>query len=136
MPTILAIDDKSDNLVTLSALLKMTMPDVTVLTARSGPEGIAKAKGVAPDVILLDIVMPDMDGYEVCRRLRADRDTRHLPIILLTALETGTQSRIKGLRAGADAFLTKPIDEGELSAQINVMLRIRRAENQLLQERR
>jgi signal transduction histidine kinase/HPt (histidine-containing phosphotransfer) domain-containing protein len=135
MPTILAIDDKPDNLVTISALLKMMMPDTAVQTALSGPEGIAKAKAALPDVILLDIIMPEMDGYEVCRRLRADRITRHIPIILLTALETDAQSRIKGLEMGADAFLTKPVDEGELCAQINVMLRIRKAENLLLQER-
>jgi signal transduction histidine kinase len=135
MPTILAIDDKPDNLVTISALLKMMMPDTAVQTALSGPEGIAKAKAALPDVVLLDITMPDMDGYEVCRRIRADSTTKHIPIILLTALETDAQSRIKGLEMGADAFLTKPVDEGELCAQINVMLRIRKAENLLLQER-
>jgi len=135
MPTVLAIDDKPDNLVSIAALLKLTMPDVTVLTAQSGQEGIAQAQGAAPDVILLDIVMPKMDGYEVCQRLRADSVTQHIPIIMLTALETDAQSRIKALQIGADAFLTKPIDEGELCAQINVMLRIRRAENLLLQER-
>ena len=128
MPTILAIDDKSDNLITVSALLKMMMPEATVQTAQSGQDGIAQAKASLPDVILLDIVMPEMDGYEACRRLRADSATQHIPIIMLTALETDTPSRIKGLQAGADAFLTKPADEGELCAQINVMLRIRRAE--------
>jgi signal transduction histidine kinase/HPt (histidine-containing phosphotransfer) domain-containing protein len=132
MPSILAIDDKSDNLVTISALLKM---DSTVQTAQSGQEGIAKAKATLPDVILLGIIMPGMDGYEVCRKLRADRATQHIPIIMLTALETDAPNRIKGLRAGADAFLAKPVEEGELCAQINVMLRIRRAENLLLQER-
>jgi signal transduction histidine kinase/HPt (histidine-containing phosphotransfer) domain-containing protein len=135
MPTILAIDDKPDNLVTLSALLKMMMPATAVQTALSGPEGIARAKTALPDVILLDIIMPEMDGYEVCRRLRADSTTKHIPIIMLTALETDAQSRIKGLEVGADAILTKPVDEGELRAQINVMLRIRKAENLLLQER-
>jgi len=128
VPTILAIDDKPDNLVTISALLKMALPESTVQTAQSGPEGIARARAVLPDVILLDSVMPGMDGYEVCRRLRADSATRHVPIIMLTALKTDTRSRIKALEMGADAFLTKPIDEGELCAQINVMLRIRRTE--------
>ena len=136
MPIILAIDDKPDNLIAISALLKMTVPDVSVQTGLSGQEGIAKAKVLAmPDVILLDIVMPEMDGYEVCRRLRADTATQHIPIIMLTAVKTDAQSRIRGLQAGADAFLAKPVDEGELRAQINVMLRIRKAENMLLQER-
>jgi len=135
MPAILAIDDKPDNPVTISALLKMVMPDSTVHTARSGQEGITKAKTALPDVILLDIIMPEMDGYEVCQRLRADSCTRHIPIIMLTARETDTQSRIRGLEMGADAFLSKPVDEGELCAQIKVMLRIRKAENLLLQER-
>jgi CheY-like chemotaxis protein len=135
MASVLAIDDKADNLVTLSALLKMTMPDVTVQTAQSGQEGIDKAKAALPDVILLDVVMPGIDGYDVCQRLRADSATRHIPIVLLTALATDAQSRIGGLRAGADAFLAKPIDEGELCAQVNVMLRIRKAENLLLHER-
>ena len=135
MPTILAIDDKSDNLITMSALLKTTLPDTTVQTAMSGQEGITKAKATLPDVILLDVVMPEMDGYEVCQRLRADSTTKHIPILMLTALESSTQSRIKGLQAGADAFLTTPVDEGELCVQVNVMLRIRKAENLLLQER-
>jgi PAS domain S-box-containing protein len=135
MPTILAIDDKQDNLVALSALLKLILPDCTVYTALSGQEGLNRVQGDLPDVILLDIVMPAMDGYEVCRRLRANPHTMHVPVVMITAVRTDAQSRIKGLEAGADAFVAKPIDEGELAAQINVMLRIRRAEHLLLQER-
>ena len=134
MPTFLAIDDKPDNLVTISALLKMSVPDSVVQIALSGQDGIAKAKATLPDVILLDIIMPKMNGYEVCQKLRADIATQHIPIIMLTALETDTRSRIKGLQAGADAFLVKPVDEGELCAQINVVLRIRKAETLLNQK--
>ena len=83
MPTILAIDDKPDNLVTISALLKMVTPDSSVQTARSGQEGITKAKAALPDVILLDIVIPEMDGCEVSQSLRADSATKHIPIIRL-----------------------------------------------------
>jgi len=125
MPTILAIDDKADNLVAISALLKTIVPASTVQMAQSGPEGIAKAKAILPDVILLDVVMPEMDGYEVCQRLKADDATKHIPVMLLTAVDSDTRSRIKGLDMGADAFLAKPVNEGELRAQINVMLRIR-----------
>jgi len=134
MPAFLAIDDKPDNLITISALLKMSVPDSVVQIALSGQDGITKAKATLPDVILLDIVMPEMDGYEVCQKLRADSVTQHIPIIMLTALETGTQSRIKGLQAGADAFLTKPVDEGELRAQIKLILRIGKNENLLKQK--
>lgn len=135
MSTILAIDDKKDNLVTISALLKNLKPDCRVITATSGKEGIEKALAEAPDTIILDVKMPVMDGFEVCRLLKAQNETRHIPIILLTAIKTDIDSRIQGLELGADAFLTKPIDESELVAQINVMLRIKHAEDLLRKEK-
>ena len=129
MPSILAIDDKKDNLVTLSALLRNLMPDCTVVTAQSGMEGIGKARAELPDTILLDIKMPDMDGFETCRRLKADESTKHIPVIMITAIKTDPQSRIKGLEIGADAFIAKPIDEYELVSQVKVALRIKKAED-------
>ena len=134
-PKILAIDDKMDNLVTLSALLKNLMPDCTVITAQSGPEGIVKAKAERPDAILLDIKMPEMDGFETCRRLMDDESTKHIPVIMITAIKTDPDSRIKGLECGANAFLSKPIDEYELVSQIKVALRIKKAEDDLREER-
>ena len=135
MPSILAIDDKKDNLVTLSALLRNLMPDCTVVTAQSGMEGIGKARAELPDTILLDIKMPDMDGFETCRRLKADESTKHIPVIMITAIKTDPQSRIKGLEIGADAFIAKPIDEYELVSQVKVALRIKKAEDALREKR-
>jgi PAS domain S-box-containing protein len=135
MPKILAIDDKMDNLVTLSALLKNLMPGCSVITAQSGREGIEKGKAEFPDVILLDVRMPDMDGFETCRRLMADESTRRIPVIMMTAIKTDPESRIKGLEVGANTFLAKPIDEAELVSQVEVALRIKKAEDALRMER-
>ncbi|MCF6174378.1 MAG: PAS domain S-box protein [Victivallaceae bacterium] len=131
MKKILAIDDKKDNLTSIKALFKSFMPDCTVITAQSGAAGISAARQELPDTILLDIIMPEMDGYEVCQRLKTDKLTKHIPVILITAIRTDAESRIKGLENGADAFLAKPIDPAELSAQVNVMLRIKAAEDKL-----
>jgi len=135
MPKILAIDDKIDNLISLKALLKNLMPGVTVSTALSGQDGLDLAIQEKPDTILLDIKMPKMDGYEVCRRLKADPILNVIPILMITAIMTDSKSRIKGLELGADAFLNKPFDENELVAQIKSMLRIKRAEDTLRFER-
>ncbi|MBF0450191.1 MAG: response regulator [Candidatus Magnetomorum sp.] len=136
MSKILIIDDTQDNLISISALLKNLMPGSELFTAQSGEEGIVKANKECPDTILLDIIMPGMDGYQVCQQLKASDQTRHIPIILVTALTTGAASRIKGLDLGADAFLSKPIDPAELTAQVNVMLRIKSTEDQLRQEKK
>jgi PAS domain S-box-containing protein len=135
MPKILAIDDKQDNLITISALLRNFIPDCTVITSGSGAEGIKKVKADQPDTILLDIKMPGMDGYEVCKKLKSDEKTKHIPVIMLTAIKTDSESRVKGFKLGADAFLFKPIDETELAAQIKVMLRIKKAEDTLRKEK-
>ena len=135
MSTILAVDDKQDNLVTITAVLRNLMPEERVITALSGEEGIALAVRESPDVIILDVKMPGLDGFETCARLKALPETAHVPVILLTAIRTDVESRVHGLEIGADAFLTKPIDEAELVAQIRVMLRIKRAEDRLRRER-
>ena len=131
MKKILAIDDQQDNLTSIKALLKISMPEYTVLTAMSGQEGLEIAAKEQPDTILLDIIMPQMDGYEICKRLKEDETTKHIPVLMLTAIRTDSESRVKGLNMGADAFLSKPIDPVELSAQVNVMLRIKKAEDKL-----
>ncbi len=135
MSTVLIIDDKEDNLIAVSALLKNLKPDFRVITSLSGADGIEKAVREAPDVVLLDVKMPGMDGFEVCKRLKSMDATRYVPVILLTAIKTDLESRVRGLEIGADAFLTKPIDESELVAQINVMLRIKQAEDLLRNEK-
>jgi PAS domain S-box-containing protein len=131
MVKILAIDDNQDNLVVISALLKNLISGCTVITARSGAEGIEKAKAESPDTILLDIKMPKMDGFEVCKRLKSSDKTKHIPVVILTGMMTDTETRIKGLEIGADAFIAKPVDKAELVAQVNVALRIKKTEDRL-----
>ncbi|MEA3508410.1 MAG: response regulator [Synergistota bacterium] len=132
---ILAVDDRKDNLLTMEAVLGDILPDASILTARSGTEGLQEAVEKKPDVILLDLGMPGMDGYEVSRRLRENPETRSIPIIAVTALDTSVGNKVRALDAGADAFLVKPIDETELLAQLRVMLRIREAEATLQKEK-
>ena len=131
MNIILAIDDQQDNLTTIQAVIKSHIPNCRVLTAQSGKEGIELAQQKQPDTILLDIIMPQMDGYETCKKLKENELTKHIPVVLVTAIRTDTESRVKGLNIGADAFLSKPIDPIELSAQVRVMLRIKEAEDML-----
>jgi len=124
MPDILVIDDKPDNLITISAILKNFIPKCRVITAQSGPAGIEKARAASPDTILLDIKMPGMDGYEVCRKLKADKKTGAIPVILISAILTGPKDLVKGLDIGADAYLAKPIDEHILVAHVKTALRM------------
>ncbi|MDI9370787.1 MAG: response regulator [Synergistaceae bacterium] len=125
MSKILAVDDRHDNLVVLRAMLRMLFPDCVFLEAHSGEEGIRIAREINPDTILMDILMPGMDGFEATRRLKSDPSTASIPVILLTAVENTAENRTLGLKAGADAFLSKPIEEAELAAQIRAMLRAR-----------
>ncbi len=134
MSKILLIDDNADNLTSLSATLKDLIPKSVILVALSGPEGLELAADKQPDVIILDIRMPGMNGYEVLRLLKANVKTKIIPVILLTANYTDVKSKIRGLEAGADAFLSKPIDKNELIAQVKVMLRIKKAEDLLRRE--
>jgi PAS domain S-box-containing protein len=122
---ILAIDDLKDNLIILKELVEKTLPGVEVLTALSGKKGLELARSEDPDVILLDIVMPEMDGFEVCRKLKSDKVLRSIPVVFLTAILTDQKSRIKALKAGAEGFISKPWDEAELIAQVNAMAKIK-----------
>lgn len=135
MPRILIIDDNEDNLVSVAAQLEDLIPDCEPLVAASGAEGLEKAVKENPDVVLLDLRMPDMDGFEVCKKLKSDKRTMHVPVVILTAAVRDTQSRIRGLEIGADAFLSKPIEEVELAAQVKAMLRIKAAEGLLRDEK-
>ncbi len=131
MTRILAIDDNEDNLITLSALLRSRFPDVQVDTSLSPREGMELAVSGLPDLIILDYIMPELNGIELCSRLKSHSYTSHIPVILLTASETTPRKRASGLEAGADAFLSKPIDEVELAAQVSAMLRIKKSEDEL-----
>jgi PAS domain S-box-containing protein len=125
--TILVVDDNPDNIRVLEALLADTFSEAAVVTALDGASAIEQATAADPDVILLDIVMPGMDGFEVCRRLKDDERSRHIPVVFLTALRTDRENHIQALEAGGEAFLSKPIDELELTAQIRAMAKIKAA---------
>ncbi|HBZ25429.1 MAG TPA: hypothetical protein DEO54_04210 [Rikenellaceae bacterium] len=127
MARILAIDDIQDNLISIRAIIADAFPDIEVYTALSGRQGVELARRVTPDIILLDILMPGMDGYEVCKIVKSDPNLEDIPVVFVTALKESRQNRIQALEAGAEAFLTKPIDETEMTSQIKAMLKIRAA---------
>jgi two-component system, cell cycle response regulator len=132
-PLILVVDDNPDNLEIISTRLRFRGYDVAV--AERGEEAIAKVYESAPDLILLDIMMPDMDGYEVARRIRRQQDLAYIPIIVVTARDS-TEDKVTGLDAGADDYLTKPINFPELEARVRSMLRIKRLQDQLEEKNR
>ncbi|MFH1295865.1 MAG: PAS domain S-box protein [Bacteroidota bacterium] len=135
MIKILAIDDNQNNLVTLTALFSNAFPDALIITALSGREGIEKALSESPDVILLDLVMPIMDGIETCKRLKENNFLKWIPVIMITAIKTDSKTRIKALETGVEAFLSKPIDEAELAAQVSSMIRLKQSRDQIRLEK-
>jgi DNA-binding response OmpR family regulator len=118
---ILVVDDILKNIKLLADIL--TVKGYAVVTAQSGAEALERIRDQHPDLVLLDVMMPGMTGYEVCQAIRADSAIRVLPVILVTALDPS--ERIKGLEAGADDFLTKPINQAELLARVRSLLRIK-----------
>ena len=126
---ILVVDDTPKNVRLLADLLAAR--GYGVLTAASGAEALAVVARERPDLVLLDVVMPEMSGYEVCRRLRADPDTAMTPVVMVTALDPA-EERVKGIEAGADDFLTKPINQPELLARVRSLLRIKRLHDELI----
>ncbi|MDE2486756.1 MAG: PleD family two-component system response regulator, partial [Alphaproteobacteria bacterium] len=119
---ILVVDDIEANVRLLEARLASEYYEV--LTAHDGPTALALAASEKPDIVLLDVMMPGMDGFDVCRRLKDDAETRHIPVVLVTALD-GRSDRVAGLEAGADEFLTKPIDDVMLIARVRSLTRLK-----------
>jgi CheY-like chemotaxis protein len=125
---VLVVDDTPHNVKLLADLL--AVKGYVVATATNGDEALAKIAADAPDIVLLDIMMPGLSGYDVCKRLRADPQTALLPVVLVTSLDA-QQERIKGIEAGADDFLGKPINQPELFARVRSLLRIKTLQDEV-----
>ena len=125
---ILIVDDQSSARTALETLLRREGYEVR--DASNGPSALAACTDFKPDLILLDILMPGMDGFEVCRRIKATPETRLTPVVLITGL-SDTEDRIRGINAGADDFLSKPIDVNELLARSRSLLRLKQYTDEL-----
>lgn len=125
---VLVVDDTPHNVKLLADLL--AVKGYAVATAVNGEDALAKVASEPPDLILLDIMMPGLSGYEVCQRLRADARTALLPIVLVTSLDP-QQERVKGIEAGADDFLGKPINQLELFARVRSLLRVKALQDEV-----
>ena len=119
---ILVVDDVPANLRLLEA--RLLAEYFEVLTATSGPQALELCETGRVDVVLLDIMMPDMDGFEVCRRIKADPATAHIPVVMVTALDQ-VADRIRGLEVGADDFLTKPANDLQLMTRVKSLVRLK-----------
>ncbi|WP_084418565.1 PleD family two-component system response regulator [Henriciella litoralis] len=127
---ILVVDDILANRRLMKA--KLEAKYYSVLLAENGHQALEMAQSEMPDIILLDVMMPGMDGYEVCRRLKENNDTAHIPIVMLTALSEASD-RVRGLNAGADDFLTKPVDDFALMARLSALSRYNAVTSELRQ---
>ena len=126
--TVLVVDDTPHNVKLLADLL--AVKGYTVATAVNGEEALVKVVAEKPDLVLLDVMMPGLSGYDVCRRIRADPDTELLPVVLVTSLDP-QQERVKGIEAGADDFLGKPINQAELFARVRSLLRVKSLQDEV-----
>ena len=127
-PKVLVVDDTPVNVKLLGDLLGVKGYSVT--TAQSGEEALAKLAHDVPDIVLLDVMMPGLSGYDVCRRIREDSRTALLPVVMVTSLDP-QQERIHGIEAGADDFLSKPINQPELFARVRSLLRIKSLQDEV-----
>src|SRR5712675_878207 len=125
---VLVVDDVPANVKLLEARLSAEYFDV--VTAMNGIEALAICDKAECDIVLLDVMMPDMDGFEVCRRIKANRKTHHIPVVMVTALDHPSD-RVKGLQAGADDFLTKPVSDVALIARVRSLSRLKMMTDEL-----
>ncbi len=126
--TVLVVDDTPHNVKLLADLL--AIKGYRVATAVNGDEALAKVASEKPDLVLLDIMMPGLSGYDVCQRLRANPGTALLPVVLVTSLDP-QQERVKGIEAGADDFISKPINQAELFARVRSLLRVKALQDEV-----
>ena len=129
---ILVVDDHEDNVEVLRARLEAR--GYRTVTASDGQEALEAVRRDMPDLILLDVMMPNVDGMEVARRIKADRALPYIPIIMQTALDS-TEHKVEGLDAGADDYITKPINFAELEARVRSMLRVKALQEEVERQR-
>src|SRR5260370_4496365 len=125
---VLVVDDVLANVKLLEARLSAEYFDVVV--AMSGPDALAVCERGQCDIVLLDVMMPGMDGFEVCRRLKSNPATHHIPVVMVTALDQPSD-RVKGLEAGADDFLTKPVTDVALVSRVRSLARLKLVTDEL-----
>jgi two-component system, cell cycle response regulator len=125
---VLVVDDILSNVKLLEA--RLTAEYFEVVTAYSGAEALAKIEDAQPDIVLLDVMMPGMDGFECCRRIKANPNTAHIPVVMVTALDQSSD-RVAGIEAGADDFLTKPVDEAALFSRVRSLVRLKMMTDEL-----
>src|SRR5215203_6503022 len=125
---VLVVDDVPANVRLLEARLSAEYFDVR--TATSGTDALAMCERAECDIVLLDIMMPDMDGFEVCRQLKKNASTHHIPVVIVTALDHPSD-RLRGLEAGADDFLTKPVSDVALIARVRSLTRLKMMTDEL-----
>src|ERR1700760_1703542 len=125
---VLVVDDILSNVKLLEA--KLSAEYFEVASAFNGIDALARMDEQAPDIVLLDVMMPGMDGFEVCRRIKANPKTAHVPVVMVTALDQPSD-RVAGLDAGADDFLTKPVDDAALFARVRSLVRLKMMTDEL-----
>jgi len=126
--TVLIVDDEPENIQVISDFLENQ--GIEVMVAKNGYDGISRAKKGQPDLILLDIRMPDMDGYEVCHRIKSDESIKNIPIIFMTGL-TELDDKLKAFACGGVDYVTKPYQKSELLARVSVHLQLRNLQKEL-----
>ncbi len=119
---VLVVDDILANVRLLEA--KLTSEYFEVCTAMNGADALEAVDSFKPDIILLDVMMPGIDGIEVCRRIKTNRQTQHIPVIMVTALDQ-VEDRVRGLEAGADDFITKPVNDAALFCRLKSLVRLK-----------
>src|SRR5438067_4666940 len=125
---VLVVDDIPSNIKLLEARLAAEYFDV--VSASNGQDSLARIAEQEPDIVLLDVMMPGMDGFEVCRRIKNNPKTAHIPVVMVTALDQ-TSDRVAGLDGGADDFLTKPVDDAALFARVRSLVRLKMMTDEL-----
>ncbi|RMF07895.1 MAG: PAS domain S-box protein, partial [Candidatus Neomarinimicrobiota bacterium] len=136
MADLFLIDDQAEVLASYTQILTGALPDLQITTFSSAEAALESLKSTEPDLILADVALPGMSGWDLCREIRSRIPDRHLPLVLITGVRTRPEDKIRGLEAGAELYLTKPVDPGELVAQVKAMLRLKSLEDELREEKR